>query len=99
MHISEWFKNKTRRAQYYFSYVYGWKKRPCSACSGSGKYDHNGSPDCSSCNGTGKETYRGPKTIDNAIVRCAPQLVALGKRMQEERDKIKMSKDRTVEKE
>jgi hypothetical protein len=26
-------------------------------------------------------------------------LVALGKRMQEERDKIKMSKDRTVEKE
>lgn len=99
MQISEWLKDKVHRAQHYFRYVYGWKQQDCTACNGSGRYDHNGSPECSSCEGTGKETYRGPKTIDNAIVRCAPQLAALGKRMQEERDKIKMSKDRTAEKE
>lgn len=26
----------------------------CTACNGSGHYDHNGSPACSSCDGTGK---------------------------------------------
>ena len=30
------------------------KKQKCSACSGSGYYDHNGSPPCGACNGTGK---------------------------------------------
>lgn len=30
-------------------------KKVCSACNGSGRYDHNGSPKCSSCNGTGKD--------------------------------------------
>ncbi len=89
MLISEWLRDKVNRAQYYFSYVYGWKKRPCSACSGSGRYDHNGSPNCSSCQGTGRETYRGPKAIDNAIVRCAPQLAELAKKMKESRDRIK----------
>ena len=26
----------------------------CTSCSGSGYYDHNGSPKCGACNGTGK---------------------------------------------
>lgn len=29
----------------------------CTACNGSGYYDHNGSPRCGACNGTGKEIY------------------------------------------
>jgi hypothetical protein len=87
--ISDWFKAKVARATYYFSYVYGWRQKDCTACSGSGRYDSHGSPKCGACNGKGKETYRGPKAIDNAIVRCAPQLAALAKRMEEERKKIK----------
>lgn len=35
----------------------------CSACSGSGRYDHNGSPKCGACEGTGKDTV----TLDRAI--------------------------------
>ena len=35
-------------------FVEGWKQIPCSACSGSGKYDHGGSPNCSGCGGSGK---------------------------------------------
>jgi DnaJ-class molecular chaperone len=27
--------------------------RKCTACSGSGIYDHSGSPKCQACNGTG----------------------------------------------
>lgn len=34
---------------------HGRKLVECSACSGSGRYDHNGSPKCGACNGTGKE--------------------------------------------
>jgi hypothetical protein len=87
MQISEWLKSKIYRASYYFSYIYGWKLRNCSACSGSGHYDSSSSPNCSACDGTGKERYRGPKAIDNAIVRCAPQLAALAKRMEVDRNK------------
>ena len=29
--------------------------RDCTACSGSGRYDHCGSPKCGACEGTGKE--------------------------------------------
>lgn len=28
---------------------------PCTACNGSGHYDHDGSPTCTSCAGTGKQ--------------------------------------------
>lgn len=31
------------------------KPKPCLACNGSGRYDHNGSPKCGACNGTGKD--------------------------------------------
>lgn len=57
-----WEERKTQRRIHYELYVQGWKKRTCTACSGSGKYDSDGSPRCSSCNGTGKERYRpGPQ--------------------------------------
>lgn len=31
------------------------KPRPCIACNGTGRYDHNGSPKCGACDGTGRE--------------------------------------------
>ncbi len=35
---------------------YGDKKpKVCTACNGSGHYDHDGAPKCGACNGTGLE--------------------------------------------
>lgn len=50
-------ERKKERTEHYEKFVKGWKQRPCGACNGSGRYDHNGSPDCDSCDGTGKELY------------------------------------------
>lgn len=57
-------ERKADRTEHFWRWVYGWKLRTCSACSGSGHYDHNGSPACGACDGTGRETYRGPKNIE-----------------------------------
>ena len=46
---------KKERKDYYEKYIKGWKLIRCGACSGSGYYDHNGSPPCGACDGTGKE--------------------------------------------
>ena len=54
---------KAGRTTFFWKFVYGWKLRACSACNGSGYYDHNGSPTCGSCEGSGKERYRGPKSL------------------------------------
>ena len=51
-------ERKKARADYFERFVRGWKTRPCSACMGSGRYDHNGSPRCRACDGTGKERYK-----------------------------------------
>ena len=51
-------ERKAERKEYYMKYVYGWKQRPCSSCSGTGRYDSDNSPKCWACNGTGKETYK-----------------------------------------
>lgn len=51
-------ERKAERKEHFEKYVKGWKLVPCTACNGSGRYDHNGSPKCSSCNGTGKERVR-----------------------------------------
>lgn len=48
-------QRKKERTDYYEKYVKGRKLVECTACSGSGYYDHDGSPECSSCEGTGKE--------------------------------------------
>jgi hypothetical protein len=46
---------KKARKDHYLRFVHGWKLMRCSACSGSGRYDHNGSPPCGACSGSGKE--------------------------------------------
>lgn len=51
-------ERKKERTEYYEKHVKGWKLRDCSACSGSGYYDHDGSPACGACDGTGKERYK-----------------------------------------
>lgn len=51
-------ERKLERTKHYKKYVEGWKDRPCTACNGSGYYDHNGSPKCGCCGGTGKEKYK-----------------------------------------
>ena len=56
--MNDYQTRKARRTAEYKEWVEGWKLRTCSACSGSGHYDHNGSPKCSACNGTGKERYK-----------------------------------------
>ena len=56
-------ERKRDRKEHFEKFVRGWKLRPCIACNGSGRYDHNGSPKCGACNGTGKERYK-PKEND-----------------------------------
>ena len=56
-----WKERKKIRVDHYKKYVFGWKQRPCTACNGSGYYDHNNSPECGACYGTGKETYPAEK--------------------------------------
>lgn len=56
-------ERKADRKAYYLRWIFGWCLRPCGACSGSGYYDHDGSPPCGACDGTGKERYRGPKSL------------------------------------
>ncbi|EKN6179356.1 hypothetical protein DVQ53_00195 [Yersinia enterocolitica] len=51
-------ERKKERTDYYQRFVHGWKLRACSACNGSGHYDHNGSPRCGACDGTGKERFQ-----------------------------------------
>ncbi len=49
---------KKLRTEFFEKFVKGWKERACTACAGSGYYDHNGSPPCGACDGTGKERYK-----------------------------------------
>ena len=58
---SVYWEEKAHRAAHYRSLIFGWRLRACSACSGSGYYDHDGSPPCGACDGSGKESYPGPK--------------------------------------
>lgn len=53
--MDTFYERKKVRKEHYEKYVKGWKLVDCTACSGSGYYDHNGSPPCGSCAGTGKE--------------------------------------------
>ena len=52
--MDNYLKRKIERTNRYFKNEYKNKLITCTACSGSGYYDHNGSPKCGSCNGTGK---------------------------------------------
>lgn len=51
-------ERKKQRKEHFEKYVKGWKEGLCTACNGTGYYDHNGSPKCVACNGTGKEKYK-----------------------------------------
>lgn len=59
--MSDYQDRKKARVEQYNRNILGWTTRPCTACSGSGRYDHNGSPKCGACNGTGKEKYKPTK--------------------------------------
>lgn len=50
-------ERKEERRAYFLKYIYGWKLRKCSACSGSGWYDNDDNPPCGACDGTGRERY------------------------------------------
>jgi len=54
---------KKERTKRYYSNVYKHKLGVCSACSGSGRYDNNGSSNCGCCDGTGKTLYKATGTI------------------------------------
>lgn len=55
--MDDYEKRKAERRRQYINGLHI-KLRKCSACNGSGRYDHNGSPRCSACNGTGREEYK-----------------------------------------
>jgi DnaJ-class molecular chaperone len=61
MNISDYHKRKAERTKNYLEHVHGKKVSSCIACSGSGYYDHNGSPPCGECNGTGVGEHHRPK--------------------------------------
>ena len=50
-------QRKAMRVEHYKRFVFGWRLRECGACSGSGRYDNDGSPPCGACDGTGKTRY------------------------------------------
>ena len=52
--MSDWLERKNARRKHYKENVEGWHLVTCTACSGSGYYDNNGSPKCWCCGGTGK---------------------------------------------
>lgn len=56
--ISDYHKRKQERTKRYYANQYKNKLVECIACSGSGIYDHNGSPPCDACDGTGKVRER-----------------------------------------
>jgi DnaJ-class molecular chaperone with C-terminal Zn finger domain len=49
-----WKERKELRTADYWR-RWGAKQIPCTACSGSGHYDHDGAPSCGSCDGKGYE--------------------------------------------
>ncbi len=53
--MSTFHERKAERTEHFERWVKGWKLVTCTACSGSGYYDHDGSPPCDGCDGTGRE--------------------------------------------
>lgn len=54
MTLSDYHQRKAERAKSYQA-QHGLKLVRCTACNGSGRYDHNGSPPCGACDGTGRQ--------------------------------------------
>lgn len=80
---TQYWIDKARRAQEYYTYIYGWRSAPCGACNGSGYYDNTGSPPCGCCEGTGKERERGPKCRDGLFDEMCPDLALVVGRLDE----------------
>ena len=59
--MQEWWVEKALRAAHWYRFKFGHRLCDCGACSGSGYYDNDGSPDCGCCEGSGKEWFKGPK--------------------------------------
>lgn len=62
-------ERKRKRREHFERFVKGWKLRPCTACNGSGYYDHfigGKIPKCGACDGTGKEKFL-PKTSTESL--------------------------------
>jgi DnaJ-class molecular chaperone len=55
--MSSWLERKEERRME-FARRFGVKEITCTACSGSGVYDHNGCPPCGGCDGKGKTRDR-----------------------------------------
>lgn len=55
------YDRKAYRTVWYLRFEFGHKLEKCCACNGSGRYDHNGSPDCGGCDGSGKSSYKSEK--------------------------------------
>lgn len=64
---TSWPERRRERVEAFWRYRYGWRQRPCGACAGSGRYDHDGSPPCGACDGSGRELYR--SEADQATAR------------------------------
>jgi hypothetical protein len=54
VHPGTWHDQKHLRSVDYWR-RHGVGEEACMACSGSGRYDHHGSPACSSCDGRGRK--------------------------------------------
>lgn len=59
-------ERKEERKVYFEKFIFGWKLRTCTACSGSGYYDTYPSKKCGWCSGSGKERYK-PKPVDSHL--------------------------------
>lgn len=72
MKQSSFWERKLQRSLYFYTFVYGWKQKDCSACNGSGYYDVFNSPKCGACNGTRKELYLGEKALVTHSIKHIP---------------------------
>jgi hypothetical protein len=74
MYITDFWKDKALRADYFYRFIYGHVKTICGACSGSGYYDNTGSPPCGCCEGTKYTKEKGPKWHPNLFQQENPRL-------------------------
>lgn len=53
-------ERKAQRTEYFNLFIKHWVLETCTACNGSGYYDHNDNPPCAACDGTGKSWTKPP---------------------------------------
>ena len=65
---------KAKRAERFYTLVYGHVLEICGACNGSGYYDNTGSPKCGCCEGTRRLKTKGPKWKPDLLIGENPAL-------------------------